>query len=104
MPKTQSKYIIHYQYEWEYDQSPRLLLHELYEQYGYLTADTDTIIDRYDFTDEDITELLATHDLIELGDFYVDDFLMPESMLTLELPTNAKVWVEALTKGTLTNV
>jgi hypothetical protein len=104
MPKTQSKYIIHYQYEWEYDQSPRLLLHELYEQDGYLTADTDTIIDRYDFTDEDITELLATHDLIELGDFYVDDFLMPESMLTLELPTNAKVWVEALTKGTLTNV
>jgi hypothetical protein len=100
--KTQ--YIIHYQYEWEYDPSPRLLLHELYEQDGYLTADTDTIIDRYDFTDEDITELLATHDLIELGDFYVDDFLMPESMLTLELPTNAKVWVEALTKGTLTNV
>jgi hypothetical protein len=102
MAKTQ--YIIHYQYEWEYDPSPRLLLHELYEEDGYLMADTDTIIDRYDFTEEDITELLATHDLKDLGDFYVDDFLSPESMLTLELPTQANAWVEAVMKGTLTNV
>ncbi len=104
MPKTQTQYIIHYQYEWEYDPSPRLLLHKLYEEDGYLMADTDTIIDRYDFTEEDIWELLSTHDIKELGEFYVDDFLSPESMLTLELPTQANAWVEAVMKGTLTNV
>lgn len=103
MPKT--PYIIHYQFEWEYDESPRLLLHQLYEDpQGVMSVETDTILDRYDFTDEDIWELLSSHDIKDLGDFYVDDFQDLETMLTYELPTNANAWVEAVMKGTLTNV
>ncbi len=96
MPKTQTQYIIHYQFEWEYDPSPRLLLHKLYEEDGDTMADTDIIIDRYDFTDEDVWELLSTHDIKDLGDFYASEFLSPESMLTLELPTQAEAWVKSL--------
>lgn len=101
MPKTDTApYIIHYQFEWEYDESPRLLVHQLYtDEDGYLMVETDTILDRYDFTDEDIWELLSTHDLKDLGDFYTDEFLSPENLLTLGLPANAHAWVEALLKG-----
>ncbi len=104
MPTT-TEYDIHYVYEVGYDDNPKLWAFELYKnEDGYWETISDDIVDRYDFTEEDIAWLLNTQrqqdgsSYEDLPDLFIDEwFNSSDKTLADQIPPNAREWLRNLT-------
>jgi hypothetical protein len=93
----------HTQFEQGFDDRPVIRVYKTFWSVseGYFETDTNDIVDRYHFTDEDVDFALKALGYDDIGDLYSDEWHSYEEIVNFDYyPPSAKKWAKELMERT----